>query len=262
MYFLEFLVLYAEREFIDMKWLFSGAEDSGKSLRMAIEMVDVAYRNAKWINMGLPPRPIYSVLPVRQAFKDLCAELNVPFVDWSESVTVVEELEKLVSCDLFLDETGTYFDSRTFAMLPLSTRLWLAQASKLGVDIYGTCQDVAQIDISFRRLKPHVTEVTKIIGSPRPDKTRPPVNRIWGICMTKELSPLEYDDKGTYSGTRSFPSFFFITKAACSIYDTNKRVPKAEIPPFKHQIRRCEDPSCNFELYKTIQGVKHKVVHV
>jgi len=245
-----------------MKWIFSGPEDSGKSLRMAREMVDVAYRNAKWIKAGLPPRRIVSILPVKQKFLDLCEELGVPFVDWSKSTSVVDDMEKLESCDFFMDEVGTYFDSRTFALLPLSTRLWLAQASKLGVNIYGTAQDIAQIDVSFRRLKPRISEITKLAGSPRPDKTRPPVSRIWGVCMMREISAIGVDEKGGYTASKGLPQFFFIHRSDTEIYDTNKRVPKAEIPPFKHVVRRCEDPLCSFELYKTIHGVKHKVTHV
>jgi len=264
-----------------MKKIITGLEDSGKSYRLAQIFIDLVYRNAKWLQIqekdyqelgsdgflalyGHPtpvPRPIVSILPLKERAFDFAKSLGIPVVDWSNSRQVVADLETLHSCDLIMDEVGTYFDSRTFKELPLSTRLWLAQASKLGVDIYGAAQDFSQIDISFRRLTNDLEEVTKIIGSMRPDKTRPPVSKIWGLCMSRELSPVGYDEKNKYAGSKGLPGFFFLQEKYTQVFDTNKRVPKAELPPYKHSVRRCEDPSCGFELYKSVHGVKHKITH-
>jgi len=247
-----------------MKVIVAGLEDSGKGLKLAEIFENLVYRNAGWIQQGCAPRPIVSVLPLTPRAIEWAGELQVPIIDWSRSTTVIADLENLTSCDLILDEVGTYFDSRTFKDLPLSTRLWLAQASKLGVDIYGSAQDFSQVDLAFRRLTNHLIEITKIIGSQRPDPngTRPVPSRIWGLCMERELSPIGYDEKNKYSGAKGMPKFWFIQKKYCEIYFTNKRVPKGELPPYKHQVRRCEAQGCNFELYTTLNGVKHKIAHV
>jgi len=246
-----------------MKHIITGLEDSGKGLMLAWMAESLVYRNAKWVQAGLKPRPIVSVFALTPRFTQWANDLGVPVYDWSNKQDVIAALEQLRSCDLLLDEVGTYFDARTFKDLPLSTRLWLAQASKLGVDIYGCAQDFSQIDISFRRLTNELTEVTKIIGSPRPDPdgTRPKVSRIWGLCMTRDLNPIGYDEKNKYAGAKGWPQFFFIREKYTQMFDTNKRVPKAELPPFKHAVRRCEHPNCGLELYTTIHGVKHKIIH-
>jgi len=265
--------------------IITGLEDSGKSLKLGMIAVDLVYHNArmlqkqekdfkdlgpdgfaeKYSRFGLKEpfaRSITSILPLQQRFLDFAADLRVPVVDWSNSRTVVADLEKLHSTDLIMDEVGTYFDSRTFKDLPLSTRLWLAQASKLGVDIYGAAQDFSQVDISFRRLTNELYEVSKIIGSPRPDKSRPPVERVWGVCMVRELSPVGYDEKNKYAASKGWPTFFTIQQKYCEVYDTNKRVPKAEFPPFRHVARRCEDPTCKLELHRVINGIHYKISHV
>jgi len=266
------------------KTIFTGLESQGKSYMLGVVLIEIIYRNARWYQkqqkdfkelgpigfqkkyannkISVPTvRPIVVVLAVRDRLLEFARELEIPIIDWSNSRTVIADLEGLTSCDLVLDEVGTYFDSRTYKDLPLSTRLWLAQAAKLGVEIYGAAQDFSQIDISFRRLTDELYEVSKLIGSPRPDKTKPPVEKVWGILTVRQLEPRGYDEKNKYAGSKGWPTFYFLQKKYTEVFDTNKRVPKGEFPPFKHIVRRCEDPSCNFELYKSVHGIKHKITH-
>jgi len=242
------------------KTIFSGLEDSGKSLKLAEYAGKIGERNAAWQKITGVPRPIVSNLEFRKPFVDyIQGELGVPIRYWKD----LEELPALTDCDLIIDEVGAYFDSRTFKDLPLEVRLWLAQASKLGVDIYGSAQDFAQVDITFRRLTTQLFHITKLIGSQRPAITRPPVNRIWGVCMIRELDPVGYDEqKRAFNNRTTMPSFFLIRKEICEIFDTTKRIAKSAPPPYKHIERRCTEPGCNFELYKVVHGHKHKISHV
>jgi len=244
-----------------MKVIFSGLEDSGKSYKLAQASIALVYRNAKWAKMGLKPREIVSVLPYKVPFLEWAAELGVPIVDWSQSRTVIEDLEDLAHVDLILDEVGTYFDVRTFKDLPLSTRLWLAQASKLGVDIYGGAQDFAQVDLAFRRLTNELYEITKLIGSPRPDITRPVVDTVWGVCMMRQLDPKGYDEQKKKFASSGFPQFFFLQKKICEVFDTNKRVPKGVFPPYKHIERRCIIPNCRMERHVVREGQHYQITH-
>jgi len=243
-----------------MKTIFAGLEDSGKSLQLAMTVTELVERNAKWLAITGKPREIVSNLEFKDEFLNWATiEKGVPVRYWKD----LAELPELTECDLIVDEVGTYFDSRSFKDLPLEIRLWLAQASKLGVDIYGSAQDFAQVDISFRRLTNQLYHITKLAGSHRPSATRPPVKRIWGICTVRELDPVAYDeDSKKFSNKGMFPSFFFIQKKYTDIFDTQKRIAKSAPPPYKHIERKCSDPKCNFELYAFRDGHKHKVTHV
>jgi len=246
------------------KIIWTGLEDSGKSYMLAKASVKIAYRNAKWQEKTGVYRPIISNVPYTQAFLDLCKELDVPVENWKD----LEELPKLSDRwpgggDIFVDEIGTYFDARTFKDLPLDIRLWLAQASKLGWDMYGAAQDFAQVDIAFRRLTNQLFYVRKLAGSRRPAPSKPGIKFIWGICTIREMDPVGYDEKMMAFNQKSvFPWPFFIRKDFCEIFLTNKRVPKSAPPPFKHIARRCEVAGCGLEMFHTVKGVKHKIVHV
>jgi len=241
------------------KLIWTGLEDSGKSLEVARMAAHIMYRNAKWNKTSKEKRAIVYNMPFSKKFLDECARLGVPTRKWKD----LEELIDLKGVDLFVDEIGTYFDSRTFANLPLDIRLWLAQASKLGVDMFGAAQDFAQVDISFRRLTTHLYLVTKLMGSMRPHPTRPPVKRIWGVYTVREMDPRTYDT-GTNAeeNAQGWPWPHFIYREHCDLYDTTMRIAKSAPPPFKHIARRCEVEGCKLDLYSFEHGQKHRISHV
>jgi len=245
-----------------MKVIFSGAEDSGKSLMIARVAENLVYRNEKWAKITGKPRPIVSNMEFSERFHVFAAKHNVPVRHWRD----IAELPSLTSCDLVMDEIGTYLDARTFKDLPLDVRLWLQQASKMGVDIYGTAQDFAQVDVSFRRLMTKdnggLWHISKIIGSPRPNETRPPVARIWGVCSMRQLDPVAYDEESKKFAGQGLPRFFFITAHYCAFFDTTKRIPTSRPVPLKHIARPCADPNCEFKMYETHDGRIHRIFHV
>jgi len=241
------------------KTIFSGLEDSGKSYRLAVMACKVLERNAQWAKITNKPRPIISNLEFSESFVREADAQGISIQYWKD----LEELPALPACDLIIDEVGAYFDSRTFKDLPIDVRLWLAQASKLGIDIYGSAQDFAQVDISFRRLTTRLFHITKHMGSERPNETRPPVKRIWGVCTIKEMDPVGYDEQKKAFNSKSWiPSPFFLKKEFCDIFDTTKRIAKSKPVPYKHIVRPCADPNCKFELYEMINGHKHKITHL
>jgi len=249
-----------------MKVIFSGLESSGKSLRLAMEVGDIANRNIKWYQKQLQryqnnpklyidtpqPRKIASNLKFSHDFESWYNEQmgQKSILYWEN----IEDLIKLSHCDVIIDEVGNYFDSRLWADLSLDARRWLSQGAKAGIEIYGSAQDFAQVDKSFRRLVNHLYIIRKLIGSPRPSATRPPVVRIWGVCMMTELDPQGYnEDKKKFAGSMfQIPSFFWIEKLYCDMFDTSQIIKKSKTPPLKHVDYTCEDPSCSF----------HKIAHV
>lgn len=233
-----------------MKVIFSGLESSGKSLKLAMTAAKVLERNYKWLKQSGKARPIASNMKFSKEFEDHAESLGIPLIYWSN----IDELILMENVDVFIDEVGNYFDSRLWQDLSLDARRWLTQGAKTGVEIYGSAQDFAQVDKSFRRLVNHLFHIRKIVGSRRPSPTKPPVKKIWGICMVTELDSQAYKedkDKFANKGALDF-SFFFIERVYCEIFDTNQKIVRSKPSALKHIERSCADENCGY----------HKTVHI
>jgi len=228
------------------KVVYTGAEDSGKSYMLAWQAGKLVERNARWLKITGNERPVASNLQFMPWFEEFATTQGVPIKYWKD----LEELPSMDGCDLIVDEIGTYFDSRTFKDLPLDVRLWTAQASKLGTDIYASAQDFAQVDVSFRRLVRGPTnglyKITKLVGSDRPHRTKPPVKRIWGVCIMQELDPMKLDEEKNQFASAGMPMPFLLRKKICNIFDTSKRIATSAATPYKHVVRHCGLPGCNY----------------
>jgi len=234
-----------------MKVIFSGLESSGKSLRLAMMASEVAHRNAKWKEESGISRPLASNMKFSEEFERYVQEkLGLEIIYWSN----IDELIKLENTDVFIDEVGNYFDSRLWQDLSLDARRWLTQGAKTGIEIYGSAQDFAQVDKSFRRLVNFLFHIRKIVGSRRPSPTKPPVKKIWGICMVSELDPATYnEDKSKFSnkGALDF-SFFFIEREYCEIFDTNQKIVRSKPSAMRHIERECELHGNGCQFRKTL----------
>jgi len=231
-----------------------GQEGSGKSYLMAIECYQNLYRNHHWQNITGIPRPIRGNLAWSRHFYDLAASLSVPVIPWHN----IAELEDFSECDLYIDELGTYFDSRVYKDLPLSIRLWLAQAEKMGVEIVGAAQDYGQVDKSFRRLCKEVIEVQKRLGNRRPMKTAPPVRGIWGVGLKWKLNPKSFEGEQVdmkESGLLQIPTPFIFRKKYIDLFDTSQRVAKSPPVPLQHVARFCPIPDCRYHSSPQVSHV-------
>jgi len=233
-----------------MKIIFTGLESSGKSLKLAMVIADLVNRNSAWYKKSGISRPIWSNLQFSEEFVNYAKDNNVEIHYWEN----LDDLIKVSQADVVIDEVGNYFDSRMWQDLSLDIRRWLTQGAKSGIEIYGTAQDFAQVDKSFRRLVNELFLIKKLFGSPRPSSTRPPVKRIWGCCMLTELNPQGYeeDKKETKTSWLQIPQFFFIERKYCEIFDTTQKIKRSKYPLLRHEERFCEDPNCTF----------HKIVHI
>lgn len=221
-----------------MKVIYSGLESSGKSLKLAMVSSEILHRNIKWLNKSGIARPIYSNLRFSDDFYNYALASGIKINYWEN----LDDLILVRDADVIIDEVGTYFDSRLWADLSLEVRRWIAQAAKSGVEIYGTAQDFAQVDKSFRRLVNELYYIRKIVGSRRPSATKPPVKRIWGICQVVELDPRTYDeDEDKFAQATLFSlNFFLIERKYCEIFDTRQFIKKSQPPALKHIERYCE----------------------
>lgn len=221
-----------------MKTVYIGKEGSGKTLLMGADTKWIIERNAKLYKKYGIKRAIRSNIAYTEELEEYAKAKGVPILYWRN----IEELETFSECDLFIDEVGAYFDSRTYNDLPLSTRLWLAQAQKLGVDIYAGAQDWAQIDVSFRRLVKKLFELKKIIGTRRPSKTRPAGSKRWAIILIWKVEPAASSDSNELKTKSWVPGMFWARGKHFDIFNTNARITSSEYPPLQKITRHWTDP--------------------
>jgi len=216
-------------------YLWTGLPGGGKSLELAQEALDVLWRNFKWHKKGNPIRKV--VLNERLA--PWVEEIYNGFIQYWDDP---RELVKLRNVDCFWDEIGTHMDATRWKDTPLELKRWLQQHRKFGVDIYATTQDFGMIDISFRRLTERVYKMTKLVGSPDPSPTRPPVLHPWGLCMRQRLKPDAYRVNSTNDEKNQvylIPGFTMITKKLVSAFDTTQEIKPGLYPLLQHIEREC-----------------------
>lgn len=221
-----------------MKTVYIGKEGSGKTLLMGADTYWIVQRNSKLFEKTGIVRPIRSNIAYSKDFEEYAKSKNVDIFYWKN----IEELETFSECDLFIDEVGAYFDSRTFADLPLTTRLWLAQAQKLGVHIYAGAQDWGQIDVSFRRLVSRLYELKKVLGSRRPSKTMPSGKYPWAIILSYKVAPAASNDSAELKTLSLLPGIFFAGRKKFERFDTNARITTSEAAPLQRIVRHWYRP--------------------
>lgn len=224
-----------------MKIVYSGLESSGKSLYLAMRTHEILERNYKWKLKSGIVRGIASNLIFSKGFEEKAKKYGIPIFYWVN----LYDLIKFENVDVIIDELATYFDARGWESLSLDVRRWLTQAAKTGIEIYGTAQDFAQVDKSFRRLVNELHHIRKLFGSPRPSPTRPPVRFIWGFCYMRQLDPNGYDED-EFKSISVIPWGFLIRRKWCEIFDTNAKIMLSRPAPYKHYFRKCEESECTF----------------
>lgn len=224
-----------------MKVIYSGLESSGKSLKLAKVIRKLVIRNAAWNKKYKKDRFIASNMEFTPVFIDWAAQQGVRIIYWVN----LDDLVTFSECDVIIDEVGNYFDARFWEKLSLDVRNWITQGAKVGIEIYGSAQFFGQVDISFRRLVNHLYYITKLVGSPRPAATRPPVETIWGLCAITEQDPKLYDkENDSFKRIGLMPNFFLIQKKDCEIFYTGQKIQRPKPLKYKHIVRECEIPNC------------------
>lgn len=212
-----------------MKVVYTGIESSGKSLLLARKAKELVERNSRWFKKTGIERPIYSNLIFSADFEIYAFSQNVPIYYWNNLEDIIYKTE----CDVFIDELIKFFDSRQWLNLSLDSKHWLTQGAKTGIHVYATSQDFSQVEKQFRLLCNEVYVVSKLIGSPRPMKTAPPVKYVWGVISVRQVDSRSFSgDSASMVSVSVIPSFFFISREDTSIFDTNAKVVPTN-PPVK-----------------------------
>jgi len=242
----------------------TGLPGAAKSYLTAQITVSLVKRNREWFKRTGKVRPVYSNLVMSDSFTEqanapiesLRDELGEPlgfetkpgevFIKYWEDP---EELPDMHDADVVWEEMGAHVDSRSWESLPLTLRRWLQQHRHRGVEIYGNCQDFADVDVAIRRLCGSLVYLTKVVGSRDPSATTPAPRVVWGIVVKMYLDPRNYkEETKTTSGV--FGGFIWINKAGVELYSMHNDIKPGKYPALQHRERIC--PTCNFK----------KVLHV
>jgi len=217
----------------------TGLPGASKSYVTARKVVDLVYRNKRWHKKTGKVRQVRSNLVLSEEFTNWANQDHDFLTYWEDP----EELPGMNNCDVIWEEMGAHVDSRSWESLPLSLRRWLQQHRHRGVEIYGNCQDFADIDIAVRRLVGSLIYLTKIAGSRDPSPTTLPPWFIWGIVVKVYLDPRNYkEDEKLNKGV--FGGFEFITKKGVELYSMHNDIKPGKYPPLQHRSRSC--PDCGF----------------
>jgi hypothetical protein len=221
--------------------IFSGKPGSGKSLKMADIIVSLLARNERWYKKSGQRRKIVTNLQLSKEFELLYPD----YIEyWQEPI----DLLKYRDVDIVWDEIATHLDSTQWANVPLDLKRFLQQHRKRGIDIYGTTQAFAMVDVSMRRLVDTVHVCYKLVGSRNPSPTKPPISYIWGLIWISQLDPMTFEDeKPKHTGW----DWLFITQKLVNVYDTKQEILRGTYPPYQHIERTCVDENCEF----------HKIIH-
>jgi len=217
--------------------VFTGLPGAGKSLKLARTAIELLYRNKVHFERGGRLRKLYTNLKLSEA-------VLVEFEDFVEDWVDPAQLTSLRDVDVLWDEIATHLDATQWQNMSLELKRWLQQHRKFGIELYGTTQDFAQIDKSFRRLCSDLFHLTKIFGSRDKSSTRPEVKHIWGLSLVQTLDPQTYNEEKSKFKNDGLPSFVWISRSDVEIFDTTAEVKLGKYPPLRHIERDCEQNNC------------------
>jgi len=215
--------------------IYSGKPGSGKSLKLADEIVGLLARNLKWNAKSGKNRKVWSNIKLSKELTDAYPG-QVHY--WQDP----EELILAKDCDIIWDEIATHLDSTQWANVPMDLKRFLQQHRKRGIEIYGTTQAFGMVDISMRRLVDELHICYKVLGSRNPSPTKPPVKYVWGLIWINQVDPSTFDSE---KQTKVGADWLFITRPLVSVYDTLQEIPMGQMPALRHSVRKCN--TCGHE---------------
>jgi len=169
---------------------------------------------------------------------------------------------RLHDCYIIFDDIATIIPADGWADLPRWFRKTFAQAGHFGIHCLANIQDPISCDINFRRYVDLCYKFRKIIGSMRPELTKPPIKNIWGIYTTRQIPAEELwrygnmseeeikalkekEKEGIMPRTKNWKwTFHLITRKKTEIYDTLQDIPEYMPNSLEHQELKCINPNC------------------
>lgn len=228
------------------KVVWTGIESSGKSLQLSIMAKKVMLRNRRWYKVTGVRRSMCFNSPMSPEFIEQINECSI-YVQYKN----FDEIAHLEECDIFVDEIIKFFPAKGSDPLNNEQIHFLTQGSKSGINVYGASQDFSQVHKQFRLLVNEVYVVTKLIGSRRPMKTSPPVKRIWGVCIKRQVRTSSFRGDSATMETVGFPVPFMILKEDCDRFDTSFKIPMSTLPvkKLRLQMEVCDEDGFTRKRY-------------
>jgi len=217
------------------KVVWTGIESSGKSLQLSIKAEEVRARNKRWFRITGVQRTMAFNSPMSQDFIDLIEESGIKYVQFRD----LDDILYLEDADIFIDELIKFFPANGSNSLSTEQIHFITQGSKSGINVYACSQDFSQVHKQFRLLVNEVYVVTKLFGSPRPMKSAPPVNKIWGLCICRSVEPSSFKGDSATMETSYIPMPFWIWRDDCDRFDTSYKIPLTKLPMRK--LRKQEE---------------------
>jgi len=211
--------------------VYCGNTGNGKSLELARTGLMLMKRNQQWYKQSGIIRPVVSRLK-------FAPHVEKKYGDYIRYWKDMMELPDLKGCDVLWDEISTDLDATNWENVPHVVKMWFRQHEKSGVEIYATAQDFKDIYNGARRLTSRMYHMRKMFGSRRPHVTKPPVKRIWGVILKREVKREDYTKELLEARTVSF-DWFTIKRADCELYDTLQKIEVGKLPPLEHRERLC-----------------------
>lgn len=257
--------------------LFFGPRSAGKSLHQAKRSIKIMkYLTALYRRNKKLPR---SIILSNQKFSKKIEEKYQRYADTGEQLLFYwenfrqlrwcprencwrgKERHRLHGAYIIFDDIATIIPADGWKDLPVWFRKMFAQAGHQGIHCLANIQDPMSCDINFRRYVDVAYKFRKLMGSARPEETKPPIKVIWGFYSTHKVSAdklfkdgdIPYEqielikEKEKKLGIRSGEwkyALHWIGRKASEYYDTLQDIPEYMPDTLEHIEKRCQHPGC------------------
>lgn len=180
---------------------------------------------------------------------------------WPGWIIYWYSLDQLIAfrhVDVIWDEIATHLDARNWPLLSAEVKEFLSQIRKRGIEIYANTQDFSMVDARARIMITGVKTLNKIIGSPDPSATKPPVKNPWGLVLVRAVTNYKVTDPEKKKYSFLDWGFLLIEKELTDMYDTTQGIKMGPLPPLRHEDRYCEHyETKGHPCYHKAHVVKH-----
>jgi hypothetical protein len=225
--------------------LTTGQPRSGKGLRMMTQIHEIYKRNKKWYEKTGIKRHLALNLHLSEEYlEDVDDSFFLYWTSW-------RDLLLMKDTDIFWDEISIMLDSYKYEQLTMEQLHWLTHYAKLGNEIFANTQDISQLARRARLLCTSVTNMVKIVGSPTPSNTKPPVEKIWGLCVGRNLENYRDDECLKEPEYSIFPTTALLIQPKWTyMYDTREIIEPQNVIYVNRYTKICEDDGYKKVFYR------------